>query len=107
MHAIEGGPTFEPVWKPLESAISRDKCGWWMYMFGQRLVGGVTIHAYKHKSTRRYVNFSDDGRAWEFDAKKDGYREISRDTVIARALELCSADEEVAGERATGDAPPC
>lgn len=79
-----------------------------------QLRGGISLHAYKHHWTRRYLHLTDDGRAFFFRADLDraesgeaAYEEIPEeeipelfDRVICRInpeqewLEACEAREE-------------
>ncbi len=76
-------PEIEPDWKPLEDKIGAG-CSEYMYIAGYRLEDGTLIHAYKHVTTRQYVNLSDDGRSWDFTG--DGYRETENGKIQGHSL---------------------
>lgn len=56
-----------PVWDPLEAAIGDELVGWFMWMYEGRLDDGTTVHAYKHRATRRYLFLDADGGAYGYD----------------------------------------
>ncbi len=73
MTAIERNPIIvgEPNWRPLEMVLTRSDCEGFMYM-GR--VGEIEL--YKHRSTRRYLNISLDGRRF-YRSVGDSYIEIA------------------------------
>lgn len=56
-----------PYWTPLESVLSREQCGYYMWMGEILLENGLRIHAYKHYNTRRYLHIGVDGSSWLYD----------------------------------------
>ena len=66
----------EPIWRPLEMALTPDDCVDFMYM-GR----AGEIELYKHRWTRRYLNIGSDGRRF-YRAAGDAYIEISRAEAI-------------------------
>ena len=49
----------QPIWKPLEEKLGRERCGGFMYM-GR--VNGINL--YKHGMARMYVNLDDSGQCY-------------------------------------------
>jgi len=56
-----------PYWTPLESVLSREQCGYYMWMGEILLENGLRIHAYKHYNTRRYLHIGVDGSSWLYE----------------------------------------
>ena len=56
----------EPNWKPLIELIGLELVDWFMWMFAIELSDGTLVHAYKHRTTRRYFHLSEDGRAFAY-----------------------------------------
>lgn len=65
----------DPNWRPLEALArhARESSdlpsfheGEFMYMASARSQDGRTIHLYKHRDTRRYLNLDDQGDAYEY-----------------------------------------
>ena len=56
-----------PLWTPLESVLSREQCGHYMWMGEILLENGLRVHAYKHYNTRRYLHIGEDGSSWLYD----------------------------------------
>lgn len=78
-------PGYEPHWPPLEEAIGLDRCRDFMYMGSAQGADGTPVYLYKHAITRRYINLSDDGRAWKYEG--DGtYTEADRTDTVREAL---------------------
>ncbi len=76
---------YEPHWSPLEEAIGLDHCRDFMYMgFGQG-TDGTAVYLYKHSIIRRYINLSDDGRAWKYEGN-EAYTEVDRTDAVREAL---------------------
>ncbi|HEX7291828.1 MAG TPA: hypothetical protein VF250_11950 [Conexibacter sp.] len=74
-----------PDWAPLEAAIGPKLTGWFMWMHEIRLIGGPSVHAYKHIATRRYLHLAGDGRAFIY--LGDGsYRATPLDAALATAF---------------------
>lgn len=48
----------EPCWSPLESVLGTELAGWFMWMYELRLDDGTRVDAYKHVTTRRYLQLS-------------------------------------------------
>ena len=75
-----------PVWEPLEAAVGTRLAEGFMWMHEGRLAGGVTMHAYKHIWTRRYLYLSEDGRSAFEHAPCGGYVPLRLDFAIQAAL---------------------
>lgn len=72
------------AWAPLERSLLGGRAREFMFM-GVRHADGQVIHLYKHLDTRRYLNLSIDGRAWEFEMRSGGsYVPILWDDAVAR-----------------------
>ena len=56
----------EPNWKPLIDLIGLELVDWFMWMFAIELSDGTRVHAYKHRTTRRYFHLGEDGRAFAY-----------------------------------------
>ncbi len=56
----------QPNWKPLLDLIGLELVDWFMWMFAIELSDGTRVHAYKHRTTRRYFHLSEDGRAFAY-----------------------------------------
>jgi hypothetical protein len=82
-----GGLTdFErPAWEPLVAAVGERLAATFMWMQSEALAGGLALHAYKHRHTRRYLYLTEDGRAFER-APCGGYVPLRLDFAIERAL---------------------
>jgi hypothetical protein len=75
----------EPSWNALLDAVGEHlSCGF-MWMHEEELDDGTAVHAYKHRSTRRYLYLADDGRAFVCTGC-DRLAEIRLDWAIERAL---------------------
>ncbi|HWK27914.1 MAG TPA: hypothetical protein VNS09_15220 [Solirubrobacter sp.] len=75
----------EPDWEPLIALVGLDVVGEFMWMGELALEGGLEVHAYKHRTTRRYLHLSVDGRA--FNGQVPGrYREWSMREALAEAF---------------------
>lgn len=72
-----------PDWTPLEAVVGLETVERFMWMFEVRLDDGLSIHAYKHKTTRRYLHLTHHGRAFVYWGDET-YREIE----LAHALSL-------------------
>jgi hypothetical protein len=55
-----------PLWEPLLAAVGERLTDSFMWMHEEVLRGGVSLHAYKHTWTRRYLYLTEDGRAFEY-----------------------------------------
>lgn len=70
-------------WEPLEQFFKGDITKVSKYMFmGTNNAG---IHLYKNSVNRRYLNITDDGRAFRY--QYQGYVEISREEALIHAEE--------------------
>ena len=56
----------QPNWKPLLDLIGLELVDWFMWMFAIELSDGTRVHAYKHRTTRRYFHLGEDGRAFAY-----------------------------------------
>jgi len=75
----------EPRWDALLAAVGDHLAEGFMWMHEEELRDGTRVHAYKHRSTRRYLYLGEDGRA--FVATRCGaLAELRRDWAIERAL---------------------
>ena len=61
-----------PNWEPL-LRLARVYVEEFMWMYEAELRGGISLHAYKHWWTRRYLFLTEDGRAFSY--RGDLYRE--------------------------------
>jgi hypothetical protein len=75
----------DPVWEPLLAAVGERLTGSFMWMHEEVLAGGLAVHAYKHKVTRRYLYLSEDGRAFDR-AACGGFVEVQMHRAIEAAL---------------------
>lgn len=74
-------------WEPLERALGQNLCHNFMYM-GWIDVKGTFVYLYKHRDTRRYINLSDDGRAWRYHAEASPpYVEVPLETAKSHVLD--------------------
>jgi hypothetical protein len=78
-----------PNWEPL-LRLARVYVGEFMWMGEVQLRGGISLHLYKHYWTRRYLNLTEDGRAFFFrsdldrsDSEEAAYQEIPEDEIPA------------------------
>jgi len=58
----------EPVWRPLVKVVGERLAGGFMWMHEDELDDGLSLHAYKHIHTRRYLYLTELGRAYELAA---------------------------------------
>jgi hypothetical protein len=72
-------------WKPLEERLGPARCAGFMYM--GRING---INHYKHGLSRRYLNLSDDGRAFRH-LDRDRFEEIPFSEALACVAEPLTA----------------
>lgn len=75
----------DPVWSPLVELIGSELAEWLMWMCEIELADRTRVHAYKHRSTRRYLHLADDGRAFTFTAAAE-YRAITRAHAVEQAF---------------------
>jgi hypothetical protein len=75
----------EPNWKPLIELIGLELVDWFMWMFAIELADGARVHAYKHRTTRRYFHLSEDGRAFAY-IPRYSYLEIAAPAAIDEAF---------------------
>jgi hypothetical protein len=54
----------EPLWGPLVEAVGERLAQTFMWMHSSELDEGLTLHAYKHIETRRYLYLSEGGPAF-------------------------------------------
>ena len=89
----------EPVWEPLERAVGEDLAGWFMWMFEVQTTDYRRFQAYKHRSTRQYLNVDHQGNAYDWVDevdRRDRYAPIP----LADAIELALASWERLGASA-------
>ena len=67
----------QPNWKPLLDLIGLELVDWFMWMFAIELSDGARVHAYKHRTTRRYFHLGEDGRAFAY-IPRYSYLEVER-----------------------------
>ncbi len=75
----------QPNWKPLLDLIGLELVDWFMWMFAVELSDGTRVHAYKHRTTRRYFHLSEDGRAFAY-IPRYSYLEVSSAEAIDEAF---------------------
>jgi hypothetical protein len=75
----------EPRWQPLLDSVGERLASGFMWMHEDELEDGVSVQAYKHIHTRRYLYLADDGRAFEI-AACDRYAPLRLDFAIEQAL---------------------
>lgn len=74
-----------PDWQPLLNLAPKHVDDF-MWMFEVEAEDGSSMHAYKHRSTRRYVHLGSDGRAFYYG--EDGrYHPIGAHRLLSLALE--------------------
>lgn len=78
------GPSFTPVWEPLEKFLGDDRVGQFMFIATYTRDDGRHIHAYKHRGTRRYLNLDDSGHCYRYG--DGGYTEIPAAVALERAF---------------------
>lgn len=81
-----------PEWRPLLE-MTGDLAKWFMWMGEVELDDGSSVHAYKHRMTRRYLHLGPDGEAYDYvpplgrDASAAGaYRPVSRLAALEEAI---------------------
>ena len=74
-----------PNWQPLLDAVGEHLTGTFMWMSAIELDGGLTLHAYKHISTRAYLYLDESGRAFQWTAC-GGYARQRLDFAIEAAI---------------------
>lgn len=75
----------EPNWKPLIELVGLELVDWFMWMYAITLSDGTRVHAYKHRTTRRYFHLSEDGRAFTY-IPRHRYLEIEPSAAIDEAF---------------------
>lgn len=74
-----------PDWAPLTAVVGPAIAEWFMWMFEVRLDDGLSVHAYKHVTTRRYLHLASDGRAFVY-CGDSSYRAMQLTTALVRSL---------------------
>jgi hypothetical protein len=74
-----------PCWSPLERAVGRHRLDDFLWMFELRLDDGRTAHAYKHRTTRRYLYLTTDDETLGWWGE-DRYRPIDRAVALQAVL---------------------
>jgi hypothetical protein len=75
----------EPTWDPLVDAVGEYLARGFMWMHEEELDDGTRIHAYKHRTTRRYLYLCESGTGYV--ATRCGrLAELRLDWAIERAL---------------------
>src|SRR5215467_7850542 len=87
-HSIAGNPlrVEEPVWDPLLELIGERLTGYFMWMGAIQLADGRRVHAYKHRTTRRYIHLGEDGSAFEY-TQRSTYRPLEHWDAVSEAFE--------------------
>lgn len=75
----------QPNWKPLLDLIGLELVDWFMWMYAIELADGSRVHAYKHRTTRRYLHLGEDGRAFAY-IPRYSYLEIEPAMAIDEAF---------------------
>jgi hypothetical protein len=75
----------EPVWEPLVEVVGERLAEGFMWMHEEELEGGLSLHAYKHIFTRRYLYLTEDRRAFEL-ARCGRFVRLRLDFAIEAAL---------------------
>ena len=75
----------QPNWRPLLELIGLELVDWFMWMFTIELSDGTRVHAYKHRTTRRYFHLGEDGRAFAY-IPRSSYLEIAPAEAIDEAF---------------------
>ena len=75
----------EPVWEPLLEAVGEHLAGGFMWMHEAEFDDGSSLHAYKHKWTRRYLYLTSDGQAFS-PTECGAYSPLRLDFAIEAAL---------------------
>jgi hypothetical protein len=57
----------KPEWGPLLDAVGEQVTGDFMWMHEAELDNGMSLHAYKHIDTRRYVHLAANGEAFVYE----------------------------------------
>jgi hypothetical protein len=77
----------EPVWEPLVQLLPLELVECFMSMYQSVTREGLTIHAYKHIDTRRYLFLDEDGDAWRYtNGEHDGYCRIELGGALEEAF---------------------
>jgi hypothetical protein len=71
-----------PNWQPLLDAVGEEVTGDFMWMFEVELSNGMSLQAYKHVDTRRYIHLAADGTAFVFESP-NWYRRVPAAVVLA------------------------
>jgi hypothetical protein len=95
----EMGQHHSPDWTPLERLIGTELMGHFMWMGEIELSDGTAVHAYKHRSTRRYFHLGEDGRAFRY-TKRGAYREIDPSDALVDMFEGWGSLTPIESERA-------
>ena len=75
----------QPNWRPLLELIGLELVDWFMWMFAIELSDGTRVHAYKHRTTRRYFHLGEDGRAFAY-IPRHSYLEVAPAAAIDEAF---------------------
>lgn len=73
----------QPTWAPLQAVVA-SLTNWFMWMGEVRLDNGVAVHAYKHRSTRRYLHLDQESRPYTYEFRRE--RAMYREITLAQAL---------------------
>jgi hypothetical protein len=85
-HTLAGrSVSSEPNWKPLIELIGLELVDWFMWMYAIQMSDGSRVHAYKHRTTRRYFHLGEDGRAFAY-IPRYSYLEIGPAEAIDEAF---------------------
>jgi hypothetical protein len=83
--AIERGA--QTTWAPLVRVVGENMARDFMWMFEVALECGVSVQAYKHIETRRYLHLNSDGVAYHYEPP-DRYRIVPIGQAVAVTLAL-------------------
>ncbi|HVP03734.1 MAG TPA: hypothetical protein VMT10_14280 [Solirubrobacteraceae bacterium] len=87
----------EPEWDPLLRAVGLALAGDFMWMFEVRLKDGMSLQAYKHIDTRRYLHLGPEAEAFAFQGN-GRYRRVELRCLVDavyRTLEGWATDESL------------
>lgn len=74
-----------PYWAPLAHLLGEELPSWFMWMCEVELADQTRIHAYKHRTTRRYLHLDANGRAFHYD-ERSGYAPVAAPIAIVRVF---------------------
>jgi hypothetical protein len=80
--------TFEPDWRPLEIMSRRGlaSVGDFMFMATYHFEGKPSVHTYKHKKTRRYLNLDENCNAYRYVGEENRYEPMPLPEALEHAF---------------------